>query len=60
MLSVQSSADFEYQTDTVNNVSQGKTECDICGAEPIPLQSDVEPDSNTTVSHDEKPVGAPG
>ena len=59
MLSVQSSADFEYQTDTVNTVSQGKTEFDICDAKPIPLQSDVEPDSKTTVFHDEKSVGAP-
>ena len=59
MLSVQSSTDFEYQTDTVNIVSQGKTEFDICDAKPIPLQSDVEPDSKTTVFYDEKSVRAP-
>ena len=59
MLSVQSSTDFEYQTDTVNTVSQGKTEFDICDAKPTQLQSDVEPDSKTTVFHDEKSVGAP-
>ena len=56
---VQSSADFEYQTDTVNTVSQGKTEFDTCDAKAIPLQLDIEPDSKTIVFHDEKSVGAP-
>ena len=56
---LQSSANFEYQTDTVYNVSQGKGEFDICDTKLILLQSDVEPESKTTVFHDEKPVGAP-
>ena len=57
MLLVQSSTNFEYQKDAVDDVSHGKTEFDICDAKSIP--SDVEPDSKTTVFHDETPVGAP-
>ena len=59
MLSVQSSADFEYQEDAIDNVSHGRTEFDICDTKSFPLQSDVKPDSKSTVFHDEKPVGAP-
>ena len=59
MLSVQSSANFECQKDAIDNVSHGRTEFDICDAKSIPLQSDVEHDSKTTVFHDENPVGAP-
>ena len=59
MLSVQSSADFEYQTVRVNTVSHGKTEFDICDAKSTLLQSDVGTDTKPTAFHDEKPVGAP-
>ena len=59
LLSVQSSADFGYQTDTVNTVSHGKTEFDICDAKSTLLQSDVGTDTKPTAFHDEKPVGAP-
>ena len=41
LLSVQSSANFGYQTDTVNTVSHEKTEFDICDAKSTLLQSDV-------------------
>ena len=59
LLSVQSSADFGYQTDTLNTVSHGKTEFDICDAKSTLLQSDVGTDTKPTAFHDEKLVGAP-
>ena len=59
LLSVQSSADFGYQTDTANTVSHGKTEFDICDAKSTLLQSDDGTDTKPTAFHDEKPVGAP-
>ena len=59
LLSVQSSADFGYQTDTANTVSHGKTEFDICDAKSTLLQSDDGTDTKPTAFHDEKPVGTP-